>query len=124
MAVHWPVHIGTKFTKTLTWYTDKAEYDDDKSTATKKDLTGWTGTMVIRRKVGDSAAVATLSTADVGMTLGGTAGTIILVMDDAVTALISAGKAVFDIVLTDTSSDAQPPTLEGTVEFIVTSSLQ
>lgn len=123
-VTHWPVFIGTEFTKTLTWYTDKTEYDADPSTATKKNLTGWTGTMVIRRKVGTTAALATLSTAGTGMTLGGAAGTIALLMDDSVTALIEPGKAVFDIILTDASSNAQPPLLEGSLEFRVTSSLQ
>ena len=123
-VVHWPVYIGTRWAKTPVWYLDKAEYDDDKTTATKKNLTGWTGIMVVRRKVGDSAAVATLSTTDVGMTLGGVNGTIALVMDDSVTALISAGLAVFDVVLTDTSGDAQPPIIEGTFDFILTSSKQ
>ena len=123
-SIHWTVYIGTEWTRTLTWYTSKTEYDDDPLTATRKDLSNWTGTMVVRRKVGDSAAVATLSTADVGMTLGGTNGTIALVMDDSVTAPISPGRAVFDILLTDTASNVQPPTIEGSLEFRLTSSVQ
>ncbi len=121
--VHWQVYLGTEFTKTLTWYTSKSEYDSNPATASTKDLTSWTGTMIIRRKVGDGATIATLSTAGTGMTLGGSAGTIALVMDDSVTSPLGVGVYVFDIVLTDTSSNAQPPLIDGTLEFIRTSTL-
>ena len=121
--VHWPVFIGTEFTKTLTWYTSQTEYDANPLTATTVDLTSWTGTMIVRRKVGDGATIATLSTAGTGMTLGGTAGTVALVMDDSVTVLISVGIYVFDIILTDTSSNKQPPLIDGEFEFQRTSTL-
>ncbi len=121
--VHWPAFIGTEFTKTLTSYTSKAEYDANPSTATTVDYTGWSGSMVVRRRVGDGTAVATLSTAGTGMTLGGTAGTVALVMDDSVTVLISVGIYVFDIILTDTSSNKQPPLIDGEFEFQRTSTL-
>lgn len=121
--VHWPAFIGTEFTKTLTSYTSQAEYNADPSTATTVDYTGWVGIMIMRRKVGDGVAIATLSTAGTGMTLGGTAGTVALVMDDAVTALIEVGVYTFDIILTDTASNAQPPLIDGTFEFSRTSTL-
>ena len=121
--VHWPVFIGTEFTRTLTWYADQDEFDTDPDTATTIDLTGYTGIAIIRRKVGDGTTVVTLSTADTGMTLGGTAGTVALVMDDSVTSTLGVGKYVFDVVLTDTSSNAQPPLIDGELEVQRTSTL-
>ena len=112
--VHWPIYIGTKWTKSLTWYSDLAE-------TSPVDLSGYTAQMAVRRGIGDTAALITLTQAS-GITLGGAAGTIVLVIDDSENTF-APGTAYFDLILKD-GTDELPPLLGGTLEFIRTVSLQ
>jgi len=125
VPVHWPVYIGTRWTRTLTWYTSKTEYEADKTTATKMNLTGYTGQAIMRRKEGDSTAVLTFATTDDSMTLGGANGTIVLLLGgDVTTGSKDPGKYVCDIILTDASSNVLEPTLSIIFEFIPTVTVQ
>ena len=62
---------GADFIRTLTW-TDDAD--------ALIDLTGYTARMQVRREIDDSATLLELTTANSRITLGGTAGTIALIL--------------------------------------------
>jgi hypothetical protein len=123
--VHWPVYIGTRWTRTLTWYSSKAQYDADPTTASKVDLTSYTGQAIMRRKEGDTAAVLTFSTDDDSLTLGGTNGTITFLLGgDVVSTSTDPGKYVLDLILTNGSAQVLEPPIEAVLEFIPTVTLQ
>jgi len=80
---------------TLTWYTSTAE-------TAVVDLSNYTARMDIRRKQSDSSALATLTNSS-GITLGGSAGTIVIALTDTQTASITPGPAVYDLEMIDGS---------------------
>ena len=112
--VHWPIYIGTKWTKSLTWYSDLAE-------TSPVNLTGYTAQMDVRRGIGDTSALISLTQAS-GITLGGAAGTIVLTIEDSENTF-APGPAYFDLILND-GTDELPPLLGGVLDFIRTVSLQ
>jgi len=123
--VHWPVYIATRWTRTLTWYSSKAQYDSDPTTATKVDLSGYTGQAIMRRKEGDTAAALTFATTDDSLTLGGTNGTITFLLGgDVVSTSTDAGRYVLDLILTNGSAQVLEPVIEATLELIPTVTLQ
>ena len=123
--VQWPVYIATRWTRTLTWYASKTEYDADPTTASKVDLTSYTGQAIMRKKEGDSAAVITFATTDDSLTLGGTNGTVVFLLGGDVTSTaIDPGRYVCDLILTNGSSQVLEPLLEIVFEFIQTKTLQ
>jgi hypothetical protein len=61
------------------------------------DLTGFTARMQIRDTVDATAILATLTTENGGITLGGTAGTIALLLTAAQTTLLTFTSAVYDL---------------------------
>ena len=65
------------------------------------DLTGCSAEMMIRREVDDSVPLVSLSSADGGIVLGETAGTIAIAIDEATTSELASGKAYYDLRLTD-----------------------
>ena len=68
------------------------------------DLTGYTARMQIRQTAESSTFLAELTNANGGITLGGTAGTVTIVMTAAVTAALTAGRAVYDLELVPPNS--------------------
>ena len=108
---HFEIPCGTRWEVTLTWWLDSTK-------TTAKNLTSYTARMDIRRSIGDadSDRIASLTSAGGDITLGGTAGTIAIVYDDSATGAVTPGLAVFDIELTDPSSNVVR-LLYGTVEF-------
>lgn len=79
------IEQGVRFTKVVTWKT---------SSNAAVDLTGMTGRMQIRTRDGDP--IKTLADGS-GLTLGGTAGTVTLVMTDAETKALNFDTAIYDI---------------------------
>lgn len=84
---------GATFTKSLTW---KAAPDED-SARVPVDLTGCTARMQVRTKVGASIPLLSLTTENGGISLGGTAGTIGLLIDADDTAELSWTSGVYDL---------------------------
>lgn len=83
------IEQGATFRKTLTW---KAG-----TPATPVDLTGCTARMHIRAVITDATPLLSLTTEDGGITLGGTAGTIVLYIRPTVTEDITWTTAVYDL---------------------------
>lgn len=63
------------------------------------DLTSWTARMQIRTSTASSTVAVDMTTANGRIVLGGTAGTIRLLLSDAVTAGISITSGVYDLEL-------------------------
>ena len=61
------------------------------------DLTGCTARMQVRLKVDDETVLVELTTANGGITLGGTAGTVTIYMSDEATAAINWKSGVYDL---------------------------
>ena len=92
----------------MTWYLPSAK-------TTTKDLSTYTAAMDIRRKQSDSTSLASLTSGS-GITLGGSAGTISIVLEDTETAAITPGPAVWDLELID-ADGKNTRLVEGTAEF-------
>lgn len=84
---------GATYTQSLTW---KTAADED-ATKTPVDLTGCTARMQVRAKVGASEVLLTLTTENGGISLGGTAGTIDLLIDAEDTAELTWSAGVYDL---------------------------
>ena len=107
--VHFQIDTYSRWAVTMTLYLTSAK-------TTTKDLSGYTAAMDIRRKQSDSSALIALATGGSGITLGGDAGTITLVLTDTQTAASTPGPGVWDLELID--GDGQNTRLiEGTCEF-------
>ena len=65
------------------------------------DLTGWSAEMMIRTSANDPNPLITLSTEGGGIILGGTAGTIVITIDEATTQQFNAEAAVYDLRMQD-----------------------
>ena len=87
------IYQGATFTKSLTWKTAP----DEESAKTPVDLTGCTARMQVRAKVGASEVLLSLTTENGGIALGGTAGTIELLIDADDTAAIAWTSGVYDL---------------------------
>ena len=106
--VHFEIPCYSEFGVTMTWYTSSAK------TATI-DLSTYTSAMDIRRKQSDSAALIALTSSS-GITLGGSAGTIVITLTDTQTAAVTPGPGVWDLELID-SGGSSLRLVEGTCEF-------
>jgi hypothetical protein len=91
-----------------------------KHTLTLKDssdalinLTGYSAEMDLRKNQDDSNEVATLTVANNRITLGGSAGTIVLEISASDTSALLVGDGVYDIDLTDSNGKVDR-ILEGT----------
>lgn len=80
------------------------------------DLTGYTARMQIRRSLRDAAIVASLTTENARIVLGGVAGTIDLSLLAATTAAVTVRAGVYDLELID-STGIVTRLLQGAVEF-------
>lgn len=87
------IYQGATFTHTQTWKTAP----DEDSAKTPVDLTGCTARMQVRAKIGASTPLLTLTTENGGISLGGTAGTINLLIDAEDTAALSWTSGVYDL---------------------------
>lgn len=91
------VEQGATFRKTLTWKTG--------TPAAPVDLTGCTARMHIRAEVGATTTLAELTTENGGITLGGAAGTIVLLITATQTSQFAWVDGVYDleVVFADTT---------------------
>lgn len=83
---------GATFDYLLTW----------KSAGSAVDLTNYTARMQVREDYTSSTAVLSL-TNGTGITLGGTAGTILLAASAGTTAALAAGDYVYDLELVNSN---------------------
>lgn len=81
---------GATFTRTITWK-DNA--------GSPINLTGYTARMQVRDDYSSTSAVLTLTTENGGITLGGSAGTIVLTATATATAALTDGDYVYDLEL-------------------------
>lgn len=78
------------------------------------DLTGYTARMQVREKITSTSAVLDLTTANGGVTLGGTAGTIRVLATAAQTAALTIASGFYDLEIIDVTA-AVRRLLEGAV---------
>lgn len=78
---------------------------ESKGTGLPVNLTGYSASMQIRRSHGDATALVSLtSAANGGLTIEGTDGRVRIEIPAATTTTLTAGRYVYDLVLTDLSS--------------------
>jgi hypothetical protein len=103
------IEQGATFRRVITWKT---------SAGVPVNLTGYSAKMQVRERVRDTDVVLECSTANGRITLGGSAGTITIVAQDEVTALLSEmPKAVYDLELTSGGGEVTR-LLRGNAEII------
>lgn len=92
------IEQGTTFNPVLT-------YTDNSTPAVPIDLSGYTARMQIRAQQADTAVIVggDLTTENGGITLGGAAGTIALLITDTITTAFTFSNAVYDLELIDGS---------------------
>lgn len=83
------INQGATFAKRLTWTAG--------APAVAVDLTGCTARMQIREAIDSATAACTLTTENGGITLGGVAGTIDILIAAIATAAFAFEKAVYDL---------------------------
>lgn len=98
---------GSTFRKTVTYKIDDVPVN----------LTGYSSRLKVRETVYDTDIIVSLATSGSGITLGGSAGTIDLLIDDDVTAEFPAGNWVYDLEI-ESGSGITDRLIEG--NFIVT----
>lgn len=81
------------------------------------DLTGFTARMQIRETVDSATILATLTTENGGITLGGTAGTVTLLLSATATAAFTFGSAVYDLEIIS-AGGIVTPLLSGAVTLV------
>ena len=81
---------GATFSRAITW---------QDSQAVPVNLTGYTARMQVRDEVDSASAALSLTTENSRISLGGTAGTITLLVSAADTAAVAAGEYVYDLEL-------------------------
>lgn len=83
------IYQGATFRKVVTWKAGQPPQP--------VNLTGCTARMQIREKVASPTAYITLTTANGGITLGGTAGTVEIYIPDETTASFTWTTGVYDL---------------------------
>ena len=101
------VECGATFDTTFTWTT---------SAGSAVNLSGYTARLQIRESV-DAAATLVSLTSSSGITLGGAAGTIQVVISATATAAITARTGVYDLELVS-GGGVVTRLLEGSVVFV------
>ena len=66
---------------------------------TAQNFTGYTAAMQVRESAGAATALLNLTTANGGITLGGTAGTILVTIAGSATSALTAGSYSYDLEL-------------------------
>lgn len=87
------IYQGATFFESWAWSTAP----DESSAYTPVDLTGCTARMQIRAKIEATTPLLTLTTENGGISLGGTAGTIELLIDADDTAALTWTSGVYDL---------------------------
>lgn len=103
----------------MTWWTAvvrDADGNIDENASTAKDLTGYTARMHVRRRHSDDDALIELTTANGRISLGGTAGTIILTLTPTDLDGVPSVVGVHDLELVD-GAGAVTRLVEGEIEF-------
>ncbi len=85
------IYQGTTFNEVFTW-TDVNNVPIN--------ITGYTAALMVRSSIVDSVAFITLTTANGGITINGSAGTITLSMLPAATAALTQISGIYDLNLT------------------------
>lgn len=93
------IEQGATFRKTLTWKTG--------ATPTPVNLTGCTARMQLRSEVASPTVLLSLTTENGGIALGGTSGTIVLLVSATATALITWAAAVYDLEVVFANGDVR-----------------
>ena len=78
------------------------------------NLAGFTATLEGRYNLTDSSPFLTLSTSNGGIVLGGSAGTITLLMSTAATAALTPGVGVYNLQITSPTGEVDP-LMQGTI---------
>lgn len=89
------IYKGATFRKRITWKTGTSA-----ANAVAVNLTGYTAHLQVRSTVDSSTVLLDLTTENGGIVLGGSAGTIDIVIDETVTQGLTWDSAVYDILLT------------------------
>jgi hypothetical protein len=87
------IYQGATFFESWAWSTAP----DESSAYTPVDLTGCTARMQVRAKIDATTPLLTLTTENGGISLGGTAGTIELLIDADDTAALTWTSGVYDL---------------------------
>lgn len=93
------IEQGATFRKTLTWKTG--------TPAVAVDLTGCTARMHIRAEIASATTLVALTTENGGIILGGTAGTIVLLITAVATAAFAWETGVYDLEVVLTNGDVR-----------------
>lgn len=101
------IYGGATFTRRVVW---------KDSLGAIVDLTGYTARMQIRQSVRNPAVLVELTTENGGITLGGAAGTVDLLLTSTETAALTARAGVYDLELID-SEGIVTRLLQGAVEI-------
>lgn len=96
---------GATFRRRLTWQTG--------TPPVAVDLSGWSARMQIRPTIGSDQVLATLTTDNGGITLGGAAGTIDLYLAASATAGYGWQNGVYDLELVAPGADGDVTRLLG-----------
>ena len=88
---HFIIEQGATFGQTLTL---------KDSSNTVINLTGFTGAMSLKEKPDETATILSLTTANGRMTMGGNAGTVVLLISATDTAGLESDDGVFDLEIT------------------------
>lgn len=102
------IEQGATYNPVLTWLD---------STNTAVDLTGATARMQIRRNTKSTTVLEEITTENGGITLGGVAGTISLLISDTATAAYTWKTGVYDLEIIS-SGGVVTRLMRGTVEVI------
>jgi hypothetical protein len=77
-----------------------------KSNGVVWNLTGWTGNLIIRDKPNGTAIFTSMTTENGGMVLGGTTGTVDLIIPASETATFAWNAGVYDLILVSGEGEA------------------
>lgn len=102
------IYQGETFSKVITWKTGDPE--------NPVNLTGYTARMQIRKKYGSDIVLLSLTTENGGITLGGSAGTIILNISATDTSNINWTTGVYDLELVSAGGTVKR-LLQGTIKI-------
>lgn len=105
--VNLKIYQGATFRRTIQWKTG--------TPATPVNIAGWTGRMMIRKKVSDAAPIVSLTTANGGINItNGAQGTFEIYITATATAALTITTGVYDLELVSTTGDVTR-LIEGTV---------
>lgn len=76
-------------------------------------LSGYTGVMHVREKTDSTSIVLTLTNSNGGLEINASAGTILIIASPAQTTSLLAGKYVYDLELTETSTGTVTKVIQG-----------